>query len=218
MDVFEDRGEAGRHLAQALGAVPELSGKGRRVVVLAIPRGGVPVGVEVARTLGAKVAIAVIRKLRAPGNLELGYGAVGPDGFVEVDQGLVARLGLTQEQIDAEVVDRHAAVGRRLALYRQVADAVELSGATVVVVDDGIATGSTARWAIDYARRAGALAVVLAVPVAPRAVVEELGAAVDQIVVLSQPAEFLAVSQAYRDFAQLDDADVLEELGGMTTS
>lgn len=211
MRVFEDRREAGRLLADALKDHGMLSGPSR-VVVLAIPRGGLPVGAEVARALGAEFDVVVVRKLRSPHNPELGFGAVAADGHVEIDKELIAELGLTGAQIEDEVADRTEAVRRRLELYREAVPAVDLDGATVVVVDDGIATGGTAREACLMARRGGAAGVLLASPVAPRQVVEELREVADAIVVLSFPAEFLAVDQAYRAFPQLDDADAVATL------
>jgi putative phosphoribosyl transferase len=204
MQVFDDREDAGRHLAEALRTHPAIT-SAERLVVLAVPRGGLPVGAAVARALHADFDVAVSRKLRAPSNPEIGFGAVGGDGRVEVDRGIVERLGISEAQIEAEVADRRAAVARRLELYRSVASEVDLAGATVVVVDDGIATGGTAREACAIARRQGAEVVVLAVPVAPADAEERLAEAADHIVILSTPAEFLGVSQAYADFSSLDD-------------
>ncbi len=211
MQVFRDRADAGRRLAAELSGRPELR-DGGRVVVLAIPRGGLPVGVEVARVLDAALDVVVVRKLRTPHNPELGFGAVGPDGHADIDEGLVRRIGLGREEVEAEIEDRTRAVEERLELFRSLAAPVDLRGAVVVIVDDGIATGGTARQACAYARRAGAARVVLAAPVAPERVVQELGDAADTVVVLSKPAEFLAVGQVYQDFAQLDDDAVLATL------
>lgn len=212
MKVFEDRREAGRLLADELASSGVLH-DAERVVVLAIPRGGLPVGAEVARALEAEFDVVVVRKLRSPNNPELGFGAVAGDGHVELDDDLVAELGLTDEQVEAEVSDRTDAVRRRLDLYRDVTPGAELEGAVVVVVDDGIATGGTARQACLLARRGGAARVILAVPVAPRDVAEELRSVADEVVVLSCPAEFLAVDQAYREFMQLGDDDAIAALG-----
>ncbi|MGH8932591.1 MAG: phosphoribosyltransferase [Egibacteraceae bacterium] len=211
MKVFEDRRDAGRQLA-ALLAKDQTLADGRRLVVLAIPRGGLPVGAEVARVLGAAFDVVVVRKLRTPQNPELGFGALGSDGHVEVDEAMVSRLGLTEEDVRAEIEDRQRVIASRLALFRSVVPPVDLSDASVIVVDDGIATGGTAREACNLARREGATRVVLAVPVAPPRAADELTGAADRILVLSEPAEFLAVGQAYKEFGQLDDEASLEVL------
>lgn len=213
MTVFENRREAGRQLAAALHDHPALQGADR-VVVLAIPRGGLPVGAEVARELGAGFDVAVVRKLRSPHNPELDFGSVGADGHVDIDEDAVAELGLTPEQVRGEVADREAAVRRRVDLFRGVAPALDLRGATVVVVDDGIATGGSARQACQLARRSGADRVVLAVPVAPRGAAGDLGDVADAVVALSEPAEFLVVDQAYREFSEIDDEAALAALAG----
>ena len=213
MQIFEDRADAGRQLARALredGRV-DLSG---RVVVLAIPRGGLPVGAAVAAELGAALDVVVVRKLRSPYNPELGIGAIASDGQLRIDQDMVARLGVTPEQVDAEVADRRAAVQERVELYRRYLGPADLEGTVAIVVDDGVATGGTAKEACAVARRRGATAVVLAVPVAPGATAEALSAFADVVVVLHQPAEFLAVGQAYANFDQLDDEAVLAVLAG----
>jgi putative phosphoribosyl transferase len=216
MKVFEDRRDAGRQLA-ALLAKEERLAEGRPLVVLAIPRGGLPVGAEVARALGAAFDIVVVRKLRTPQNPELGFGALGSDGNVELDEAIISRLGLDEEEIQAEIEDRRRVIASRLALFRSVTPAVDLRDATVIVVDDGIATGGTARQACHLARRMGAARVVLAVPVAPPHIAEEFTEVADRVLVLSEPAEFLAVGQAYKEFDQLDDEaslDVLREFSG----
>lgn len=214
MKVFEDRRDAGRQLAALLAEDETLAG-GRRLVVLAIPLGGLPVGAEVARTLGAAFDVVVVRKLRTPQNPELGFGALGSDGHVEVDEAMVSRLGLSEADVRAEIDDRKRVIASRLKLFRSVVPQVDLNDAAVIIVDDGIATGGTAREACHLARREGAASVVLAVPVAPPKAADELAGAADRVLVLSEPAEFLAVGQAYKEFGQLDDQaglDVLREL------
>jgi putative phosphoribosyl transferase len=204
MEVFDNRDAAGQALAEALSSHEAITGADR-VVVLAIPRGGLPVGAAVARALGADLDVVVARKLRSPLNPEIGFGAVGSDGEVEVDDAIVERLGISDASIDAEVADRRSAVQRRLDLYRSVVPAVDLDGATVVIVDDGVATGGTALQACALARRGGATTVLLAVPVAPAGVEARFDGLADDVIVLSRPAEFLGVAQAYAEFAQLDD-------------
>lgn len=211
MTVFEDREDAGRRLAEALAALP-LVADGRRVVVLAVPRGGLPVGAEVARALGAPLDVVIVRRVRAPHNPEIVLGSVGWDGAAELDGDLTAALDLDEAALEQEVSARREAVARRLAHYRGVAAAVDVRGAVAVVVDDGISTGGTARAACAVARRLGAAAVVLAVPVGPAGVEEDLAEAADAVVVLSTPAEMLAIAQAYRDFPALDDEGSLRTL------
>ncbi len=217
MTVFEDRAEAGRLLAAAVRDAPALAGA-ERVVVLAIPRGGLPVAAAVAEDLRVPIDVVVVRRLRSPHNPEVSFGTVGADGHAEVDTDLVRSLGLSEEQVADELADRRAAVHRRVDLYRGVREPVSLEGAVVVVVDDGIDTGGTAREAISYVRRAGAARVVLAAPVAPRSVAEDLRAVADAVVVLSQPPEFLAVDQAYRDYDDLDDEAALASLAATPTA
>ena len=213
MQVFEDRTDAGRRLAAALANHKELS-DADRIVVLGVPRGGLPVGAEVASALGAPIDVVVVRKLRSPHNPELGFGAVGPNGHVEINQELVERLGLTDEEIADELADRRSAVDQRLKMYRDAAQAPSLEGAIVIVVDDGVATGGTARLACSYARHSKAERVLFATPVAPVDTVvalEDSGLA-DVVVALSAPAEFLSVGQAYADFTQLSDDDAVAAL------
>lgn len=204
MQVFSDRTDAGRQLGARLRDEAAVTAADR-VVILAIPRGGLPVGAEVARALDAPIDVAVVRKLRSPANPELGYGAIDADGHVELDEEMVERLGITREEIDAEIADRQDRVRQRLELYREAASRTDMAGACVLVVDDGIATGGTARQACTFARRAGAARVVVAAPVGPADVEERLGDVADDVIVLVHPAEFLSVSQAYEDFSVLDD-------------
>lgn len=217
MQVFEDRRDAGRQLARELAARADIRDAGR-AVVLGVPRGGLPVGAEVARTLDAAFDVVVVRKLRSPANPELGFGAVGAGGYVDIDRDMVARLRLTEAQVEAEVRDRQETVRKRLEVYRSVVPAADFEGAVVVVVDDGVATGGTARQACAFARRGGAEKVILAVPVAPDGTRELLAADADDVVVLSTPAEFMAVGQAYADFAQLTDEDAIEALRRATAA
>lgn len=208
MKVFADRTDAGRQLGTRLREVAAVA-DADHVVVLAVPRGGLPVGAEVARILDAPLDVAIIRTLRSPANPELGFGAVDGDGHVEVDQDVVARLGITPEEVDEEIADRREVVQRRLQLYREATARADVDGACVVVVDDGIATGNTARQAAAFARRAGAGRVVVAAPVGPADVAERLADVADDVVVLVHPAELLSVGQAYEEFAPLDDADAV---------
>lgn len=209
MAAFRDRHEAGLVLADALRPVLGSIGS---LVVLGIPRGGVPVAAVVADALAAPLGVVVVRKLRAPFQPELGFGAIAADGHVEIDADVVRRFGLTEQDIAAEVADRRAVVEARLAAYRDVLPAPDLTGAVAVIVDDGIATGGTVREAAMLARRQGAARVIAAAPVGPRGVESRLAGAADEVVVPHQPRGFSAVGQAYDDFSPVDESEVLATL------
>ncbi|HEX4868808.1 MAG TPA: phosphoribosyltransferase [Acidimicrobiales bacterium] len=200
---FRDRAEAGRLLAEALAPLgPE------GPVVIGLPRGGVPVAAEVSKLLDAPLDVVVVRKLGHPAQPELGVGAIGEDGVVVVNQGLVARTGVHRADLDA-IADREAAeLARRVELYRGGRPRLAVAGRTVVLVDDGLATGFTARAAIELLHRDGVARLVLAVPVAPADTVRELGELVDEVVALRTPGSFQAIGQWYEDFHQVDDATV----------
>lgn len=207
MDVpFRDRAEAGDALAAAL---VELVAGPR--VVLAIPRGGVLVAVPVARALGAPLDLVVPKKLGAPGHRELGIGAVAP-GVRVLDTDLIARLGVSEAYLEREIAREEEEIERRTRSYRGERAPVDLHGTTAVIVDDGIATGGTARAAIAWARAHGAARVVLAVPVAPPETVRTLEAEADDVVALRTPAWFRAVGEWYEDFTQVTDQEVIAAL------
>lgn len=205
--MFSDRTEAGRELARSLEHL-------RRddVVVLALPRGGVPVAREIADALGAPLDVLVVRKIGHPQQPELGIGAVGEGGVRLVNDALLGRTGVTADQVDAIAEAEAREVDRRVATYRGGRPAVALDGKTVVVVDDGLATGFTARAAVGVARKLGAARVVVAVPVAPRESVDELAQIADEVVAAQTPPFFQSIGQYYRDFHQLDDDEVIDLL------
>jgi putative phosphoribosyl transferase len=198
--MFTDRLAAGRELAIELARV--VSGP---VVVLGIPRGGVVVAAPVARALEAPLDVVVPRKLGAPGNPELGIGAVAP-GVRFLDEALVSRLGVSDEFLERETAQQIAEVERRSAAYRGARAEPDLTGATAVIVDDGVATGGTALAAVAWAReRAGR--VVFAAPVAPASTAARIDDACDDVVFLLTPARFVAVGQWYGDFGQVSDEE-----------
>ncbi len=203
--IFANREEAGRMLAQRLQAL-----RRGAVVVLGIPRGGVPVARIVANELGAPLDVVVVRKLGAPGQPELGIGAVvdGDDPRAIFNQDVIAGLGVTNEYIDAEVSRQLAEVKRRNALYRGGRPKIPLEGKIAIVVDDGIATGSSMRAALRGVRRAKPKRLILAVPVAPVETVVSLQSEADEIICLETPPNFYAVGQFYRDFHQVADDEV----------
>jgi putative phosphoribosyl transferase len=206
---FADRKEAGRRLAVRLG-----HHRGTDAVVLGLPRGGVPVAAEVAAALDLPLDVILVRKLGVPGHPELAMGAIGEDGVMVVDELVVRAERVRPEWIEAVARRERDELERRAARYRDVQDRVPLDSRTAIVVDDGIATGSTARAACAVARRHGAGRVVLAAPVGPSGAPGELGPIVDELVLLHAPARFRAVGRWYRDFTATTDDEVLELLRG----
>lgn len=205
--TFQDRREAGRQLAAALAVYLD-----RRPFVLAIPRGGVIVGYEVARVLGATLDVVVPRKLRAPYNPELAVGAVAHDGSVYLDSPLVSHLDVTEEYVREETARQLEEIRRRMQIYRGDRPPPALEGTASIVVDDGIATGSTMIAALRATRAARPSHLVAAIPVAPAEGVAMLRREADDVVCLYTPPAFYAVGQFYVDFAQTDDAEVVELL------
>lgn len=208
-DRFSDRREAGRLLGEALARL-----KPDNPVVLALPRGGVPVGYEVARKLDAPLDILLVRKIGAPGHEEYGIGALvdGASPQVVVDEAAARMVGADKTYIDRVVARELAELERRRAAYCT-NPPEPLAGRVVVVVDDGIATGGTAKAALKGLAQAGAARVVLAVPVAPADTLHELGALCDEVVCLAVPEPFYAVGAHYRDFSQTTDEEVIRLLG-----
>lgn len=207
-DSFSDRREAGlmlgARLAQLALADP---------VVLALPRGGVPVGFEVAKALGCPLDILLVRKIGAPGHEEYGIGALvdGANPQIVIDEAIAQMVGADKAYIDRTVARELAELERRRSAYRS-GPPEPLAGRTVVVVDDGIATGNTVKAALQGLARAGAAMVVLAVPVAPATTLIELQKLCDRVVCLVVPDPFYAVGAHYRDFDQTSDQEVISLL------
>lgn len=191
-------------MAEALGHLRD-----EDVVVLGLPRGGVAVAAEVARALGAPLDVIVVRKLGLPYQPELAMGAIG-EGGVRVLDDEVIRLAHVSDDDLAQVEDRaRAELERRADRFRAGSTRIDLTGRVVVIVDDGIATGSTARAASEVARAQGAARVVLAVPVAPAGWEDRAAGVADEVVCVASPTSFAAVGQFYDDFTQVDDAEVV---------
>ena len=207
MERFRDRREAGGSLA---GRVLHLRDAGP--VVLALPRGGVPVGFAVARALSAPLDVIVVRKLGVPFQPELGMGAIGEGGVRVLDHESVRLARVTPDEIEAAEARERVELERRLRVYRDARPMVSLAGRTAIVVDDGIATGGTARAALQIARLHGARRVVLAVPVAPPEVFHELAGVADEVVVVRTPSPFVAIGKWYEDFSQTTDDEVRDLL------
>ncbi|GAA4348137.1 phosphoribosyltransferase family protein [Microbacterium rhizosphaerae] len=210
--MFKDRSEAGRLLAGRLSALAA-----ERPVVVGLPRGGVPVAFEVASALHAPLDVLVVRKLGVPYQPELALGAIGENGVRVVDEDLVRMAGVSPDELEDVERRERSELERRITRFRDGRRAVPLAGKTVIIVDDGIATGSTARAACRVARALGASRVVLAAPVGPPGAAERLHPDADEVICLFQPADYYAVGQAYRDFSQTPDDEVERLLARAST-
>ena len=204
---FADRQQAGRMLAERLAEHPLTD-----PVVLGLPRGGVPVAAEIARALDAPLDVLVVRKLGFPGHEEFAMGAVGEGGARALNEQVAA--GVASRDFERIEAREKAEVEQRVARFRERRAAVDLRGRTAIIVDDGIATGATARAACAVARARGADVIVLAVPVAAPDSLAELADAADEIVCLHAPPGFMAVGMHYVDFRQVEDAEVVRLLRG----
>ncbi len=215
--MFRNRTEAGQKLASKLEAYfgqPD-------VVVLAMPRGGVPVGCEIAKALHAPVDIFVVRKLGVPWNPELAMGAVATGGVRVLDEEIVRSLAISAEEIAKVAAAEQAEVERREHAYRKGRAPLPVTGKKVILVDDGIATGSTVRAGVAALRRLKPARIVVAVPVAPCAASMMLREVADEVVCTIEAEDFFAISEWYEDFTQLNDADVyslLENASGLISA
>ena len=206
--LFRDRREAGRLLAAKLTAYANRPD----VIVLALPRGGVPVAYEVARALGAPLDVFVVRKLGVPGSEELAMGAVATGGVRVLNDQLVNRLGIPDHLIDAVAVREGQELARRERLYRGGRPLLDVRDRTVILVDDGLATGATMHAAIAALRQLHPARIVVAVPTASPETCEEMRAEVDDVICATTPEPFQAVGRWYQDFAQTTDEEVQDLL------
>jgi putative phosphoribosyl transferase len=207
--MFKNRVEAGEFLGNALSHLAD-----EDVVVLGLPRGGVPVAREVARELAAPLEVIVVRKLGVPDQPELAMGAVGEGDVSFIDWGVVMAAGVTGAQLTKVIRREREILERRSRLLRGDPKHMDLSGRIVVIVDDGMATGSTVKAAVRVARALGAARVIVAAPVAPAETVDDLRSLADAVVVLETPKPFYAIGQFYDDFSQTTDSEVVAALRG----
>lgn len=207
MVYFSDRKDAGKQLASALTDFSFKEG-----MVLAIPRGGVVVGYEIASALNFKLDVIVPRKIGAPDNPELAIGAVTEDGTMILDDSLIMYLGVSNDYIYQESERQKQEIRRRQNFYRQGVSEPEIKDKNVIVVDDGIATGYTMKAALASVRNRGAATLTVAIPVGPPSTIKELKYQADNIVCLYTPEYFQAIGQFYSDFSQTTDEEVIELL------
>jgi putative phosphoribosyl transferase len=206
--LFQDRFDAGRLLASKLRPSVNRSD----AVVLALPRGGVPIGFEVAKALHAPLDVFVVRKLGVPGHEELAMGAIASGGICVLNEELVRAAGIPNELINAVAAAEERELERREHLYREGRPAVAVQGRTVILVDDGLATGSSMRVAIMALKRKNPAQIVVAVPVGAAAACVEIESKVDQIICVATPEPFQSVGEWYMDFSQTSDEEVRDLL------
>jgi predicted phosphoribosyltransferase len=210
---FRDRAAAGRVLARMLGTYARRPG----VIVLALPRGGVPVGYEVALALGAPLDVFLVRKLGVPGHEELAMGAIATGGVRVLNEDVLAQIKLPPATIETVAAREAAELARREHAYRGDRPSPVVPGQTVILVDDGLATGSTMRAAVQALRQQGPSRIVMAVPVAPASTCESFRDQVDQLVCAMTPEPFFAVGLWYEDFSATSDAEVRDLLARAAT-
>lgn len=210
--TFRDRGEAGRVLAEELGSYRGRDG----LLVLGLARGGVPVGWEVASALHAALDVFLVRKLGVPGWTELAMGALASGGGVVMNDNVISSLHVTDEQISAVIERETTELERREQVYRDGRPIADPQGKTVILVDDGIATGASMLAAVRALRAARPKSIVIAVPVGPQSACRELAREADDVVCATMPPAFEAVGQVYRDFHQVTDDEVRELLATPT--
>ena len=207
--MFESRQQAAELLARKL---RQKGYGGKNTFVLAIPRGGVVTGQVIAKGLGLPLDVVITRKIPAPNQPELALGAVGPNGTRVIDVGIAERTGADKEYLKKKIEQLKREVEERERKFRGKRKAIQVKGKTVILVDDGVATGATVEAAVRYLKNRKPQKIILAFPVASVDSVEKLKQLVDDIVVLETPEEFMAVGQFYRDFPQVSDDEVVKIL------
>jgi putative phosphoribosyl transferase len=206
--MFKDRKDAGTQLAEKL---TEYVGQ-ENMLVLALPRGGVVTGVEIANRLKAPLDVLIVRKIGHPWQPELAVGAVSETGSIVYNEDVVASTGVTKDYLRGEAARQREEIARRQQLYRGGQKLMNLRGKTVILVDDGVATGATMKAAVETLRRQQVGKLIVGVPVAPPSTAAELQRMVDVFVCMAMPEDFMSVGSYYEDFKQVTDADVMQLL------
>ena len=206
--MFADRRDAGVQLISRLKEYKDQQG----VIVLALPRGGVATGYEIARSLNIPLDIVIVRKIGFPGQPELAIGAVSETGTVVLNTSIISTYGVPKEYIEREVSRQKEEISRRVKLYRKGKRLPSLEGRTVILVDDGVATGATMKSAIATLKEENLKKLIVALPVAPPGVVKELEQMVDLFICIETPFDFMAVGSYYHDFTQVSDEEVINLL------
>lgn len=212
--LFKDRTDAGKQLATRLQFLQDQP----NVIVLGIPRGGVVVAAEIARALHAPLDVFIAHKLGAPFNPELAIGAITSTGEVVLDETLIVELRLSHKEIEREIEYQRQEIARRLTVYRKHRPPLDVQNKTVVITDDGVATGSTMLAALRALRQSQPARLILAIPVGPPETIQRLGQECDQVVVLATPEPFWAVGRFYLHFGQTSDEEVIELLAELASS
>lgn len=206
---YKDRRDAGQQLAGKLMHYRDKPD----VIVLGLPRGGVTVAYEIAKALHCQLDILIVRKIGFPGNPELAAGAVSETGTVVLNEDIVSGYGVSREYLERETARQKEEIARRITLYREGRGVPDLAGKTVILVDDGVATGATVKAAISTLKEEGLAKLVVALPVAAKEAEREIAPTVDEWICLQAPAWFGAVGRFYSDFTQVEDEDVVAMLG-----
>ena len=206
--IFKDRTDAGKQLAEKLVPYRDKAD----LIVLGLPRGGVTVAYEIAGALNCPLDILIVRKIGFPGNPELAAGAISETGTVVLNEDIVAAYGVSRAYLDRETARQKEEIARRITLYRGGKGVPPLAGKTVILVDDGVATGATAKAAISTLKQEKIAKLVAALPVASQEAEREIAPTVDEWVCLQTPAGFMAVGNYYYDFTQVEDDDVVAML------